>query len=154
MHPQSCESPSYGNFETLTWESRDKKTIWMWPPWRGTKCIIRGSLVCPSCPWLVLAPKVLQLCINHFVLVSCRSVWMIEACHFFLVSSWSSNMPLYPFIVLRTKERAPTPCSSVIFNLGLTFESLKKLGVRHLVSELWWSSIPLLESPDGTKEVP
>ncbi len=63
-------------------------------------------------------------------------------------------MPLYPFIVLRTKERAPTPCSSVIFNLGLTFESLKKLGVRHLVSELWWSSIPLLESPDGTKEVP
>jgi hypothetical protein len=27
------------------------------------------SLVCPNCPWLVVAPKVLQLCTNHFVLV-------------------------------------------------------------------------------------
>jgi hypothetical protein len=32
------------------------------------------SLVCPSCPGFVLAPKVLQLCTNHFVLVLCRSV--------------------------------------------------------------------------------
>jgi hypothetical protein len=31
-------------------------------------------LVSLSCPWLVLAPKVLQLCTNHFVLVLCRSV--------------------------------------------------------------------------------
>jgi hypothetical protein len=34
------------------------------------------SLVCPCCPWLVLAPKVLQLCINHFVWVVCRPVWV------------------------------------------------------------------------------
>jgi hypothetical protein len=27
------------------------------------------SFVSPSCPWLVLTPKVFQLCINHFVLV-------------------------------------------------------------------------------------
>ncbi len=32
------------------------------------------SLVSPSCPWLVLAPKVLQLCINHLVLVLCKPV--------------------------------------------------------------------------------
>jgi hypothetical protein len=32
------------------------------------------SLVSPSCPWLVRAPKMLQLCINHLVLVLCRSV--------------------------------------------------------------------------------
>jgi hypothetical protein len=32
------------------------------------------SLMCPSCPCLVLAPKVLQLCTNNFVLVLCRSV--------------------------------------------------------------------------------
>ncbi len=32
------------------------------------------SLMCPTCPWFVLAPKVLQLCTNHFVLVLCRSV--------------------------------------------------------------------------------
>jgi hypothetical protein len=62
------------------------KTIWMWPPWRGAEYTIRGkvvaspqvravvSLVCPSCQWLVLAPKLFQLCTNHFVLVLCRSV--------------------------------------------------------------------------------
>ncbi len=32
------------------------------------------SLVCPCCPWLVLAPKVLQLCTNHLVWVVCRPV--------------------------------------------------------------------------------
>jgi hypothetical protein len=32
------------------------------------------NLVCPSCPWFVLAPKVLQLCTNHLVLVLCKSV--------------------------------------------------------------------------------
>jgi hypothetical protein len=37
------------------------------------------SLVCPGYPWLVLAPKVLQLCTNHFVLVLCKLVWVIEA---------------------------------------------------------------------------
>jgi len=33
-------------------------------------------------PWLVLAPKVLQLCSNRFVLVLCRFVWVVDACHF------------------------------------------------------------------------
>jgi hypothetical protein len=32
------------------------------------------SLVCSSCPWLVLTSKVLQLCSNHFMLILCRSV--------------------------------------------------------------------------------
>jgi hypothetical protein len=32
------------------------------------------SLVCPCCPWLILAPKVLQLCTNHLVWVVCRHV--------------------------------------------------------------------------------
>jgi len=32
------------------------------------------SLVCPCCLWFVLAPKVLQLCTNHFVWVVCRLV--------------------------------------------------------------------------------
>jgi hypothetical protein len=34
------------------------------------------SLVCPCFPWLVLTPKVLQLCTNHFVWVVCRPVWV------------------------------------------------------------------------------
>jgi hypothetical protein len=88
-------------------------------------------LVSLSCPWLVLAPKVLQLCTNHFVLVLCRSVWMIEACHFFLVLSQSSSTPLYPSKVLQAKERALILYFFVVFSLGLTFESLEELGVHH-----------------------
>jgi len=54
------------------------------------------SLVCPCCPWLVLAPKVLQLRINHLVWVLCRHVWVSEACQLFLIPSRSSNTLLYP----------------------------------------------------------
>ncbi len=89
------------------------------------------SLESSSCPWFVLAPKVLQLCTNHLVLVLCRSVWVVEACQFFLVPSRSSSTPLYPSKVLWTRERAQTPCSSAIFCLGLTFESLKELRMCH-----------------------
>jgi hypothetical protein len=63
------------------------------------------SLVGLSCPWLVLTPKVLQLCTNYFVLILCRSVWVIEACQFFLVPSRSSSTALYPSIMLWAKER-------------------------------------------------
>ncbi len=73
------------------------------------------SLVSSSCPWLVLTPKMFQLCINHLVLVSCKPVWVNEACQFFLVPSQSSNMPLYPSKVLRARERALTFCSSIVF---------------------------------------
>jgi hypothetical protein len=135
-----------------------QKAIWMWPPWRGAEYTIRGkvvafpqvwavvNLVCPNCPWLVLAPKALQLCINHLVLVLCRSLWVNKACHFFLVPSRSSSTPLYPSIVLWAREHAPTPCPFAVFSLGLTFESRKELGVRHLwccrKATEWWS--PLL----------
>jgi len=54
------------------------------------------SLVCSCCSWLVLAPKVLQLCTNHIVWVVCRPVWVNEACQFLLIPSRSSNTPLYP----------------------------------------------------------
>jgi hypothetical protein len=90
------------------------------------------SLLCPGYPWLVLAPKVLHLCTNQLLLVLCRSVWVNKACHFFLVPSLSSSTAFYPFIVLRAKERAPTLCPSIVFSLGLTFESRKELGVRHI----------------------
>jgi len=54
------------------------------------------SLVCPCCPWFIVAPKVFQLCTNHFVWVRCRPTWVSEACQLFLVPSRSSNTPLYP----------------------------------------------------------
>jgi hypothetical protein len=58
------------------------------------------NFMCPSCSWFVLTPKVFQLCNNHFLLVLCRPVWVIEACQFFLIPSWSSSTPFYPSIVL------------------------------------------------------
>jgi hypothetical protein len=54
------------------------------------------SLMCPCYPWLVLAPKVFQLCTNHFVWVVHMLVWVSETCQLFLVPSRSSNMPFYP----------------------------------------------------------
>jgi hypothetical protein len=88
------------------------------------------SVVCPCCSWLILAPKMLQRCTNHFVLVLCRPVWVGEACQFFLVPSRSLSTPFYPSKVLRAKEHAPTFYSFVIFYLRLTFESSKELRVR------------------------
>jgi hypothetical protein len=54
------------------------------------------SLVCPCCLWLVLAPKVLQLCTNHLVWVVCRPMWVSKASQLFLVPSRSLNTPFYP----------------------------------------------------------
>jgi hypothetical protein len=94
------------------------------------------SFVSPSCPWFVLTPKMFQLCTNHFVLVLLRSMWVIEACQFFLVPSRSSSTPLYSSKVLRARDRASTPCSFVVFCLGFTFEYLKELGVCHPLMNL------------------
>jgi len=62
------------------------------------------NIVCPSCPWLILTPKVLKLCINHLVLVLCRPMWVSEAYQFLLVPSRNSNTLFYPSKMLRTKE--------------------------------------------------
>ncbi len=54
------------------------------------------SLVCLCCLWFILAPRVFQLCTNHFVWVVWKPVWVSEACQLFLVPSRNSNTPLYP----------------------------------------------------------
>jgi hypothetical protein len=64
------------------------------------------SILSPSCLWLVLTPKVLQLCTNHFVFVLCRFVWVVQAFQSSLVPSRSSNTALYPSKVLRARARA------------------------------------------------
>jgi hypothetical protein len=89
------------------------------------------SLVCPCCLWFVLAPKVLQLCTNHFVWVVCRPVWVSEACQLFLVPSRSSNTPLYPSKCCELKSVLRLLLFRC-FLLGLTFEPFKELGVRHV----------------------
>jgi hypothetical protein len=69
------------------------------------------NFVCLSCPWFVLALKVLQLCTNHFVLVLCRSVW---------VSEWSLSLLPSPILEL---QHAPLPLYSVA-NQGACHNSL------------------------------
>jgi len=63
VYSQSYEAPKLwesqlGRFQT--WESRDKKTIWMWALWRGAKYTIRGKVVVSpnSRPWWVLCVRV------------------------------------------------------------------------------------------------
>jgi hypothetical protein len=53
MGLQSRGSPSWRNFGTPTRESQEKKTIWMWAPWRGAEYTIRGKVVASpkSGPW-------------------------------------------------------------------------------------------------------
>jgi hypothetical protein len=82
------------------------------------------------CPWLFLAPKVLQLCTNHLVRVLCKPVWVSEACQLFLVPSRSSNPPLYPS---KGCELGNAP-DSFFFRciLGPTFGSFGELGVRQV----------------------
>jgi hypothetical protein len=135
-----------------SWESQPKefrdshlgvsgqRAIWMWPPWRGAEYTIKGKVVAspksrPAWvlwvnPWLVLIPKVLQLCTNHLVLVFCRFVWIVEACQFFLVPSRSSSTPFYPFKVLYEWRSVAQLLFFRCFQFGFTFESLKELGAR------------------------
>ncbi len=82
-------SPKVTRVPTLQfWDSHlgvsGQKTIWIWALWRSIEYTIKGKVVASPksgpwwvlwiwvCPWLVLAPKVLQLCTNHLVLVLCR----------------------------------------------------------------------------------
>jgi len=80
------------------------------------------SLMSPCCPCFILTPKVFQLCINHLVLVLCRSVSL------FLVPSWSSNTLLYPFQTGVSKGACPDFLFFSCFQFGFTFKSIKKLG--------------------------
>jgi hypothetical protein len=53
---QSCRSSNLGSFKTPLWESKDKKTIWMWASQRGVEYTIWGKVVASpeSGPWWVL----------------------------------------------------------------------------------------------------
>jgi len=60
MGLQSRGSPSWRDFKTPTWESQERKAIWMSALWRGAKYIIRGKVVASpkSRPWWVLCVRV------------------------------------------------------------------------------------------------
>jgi hypothetical protein len=60
MRLQSRGSPKLRDFGTPTWESRDKKAIWMPPPRRAVEYTIRGKVVASPKfgPWWVLCVRV------------------------------------------------------------------------------------------------
>jgi hypothetical protein len=63
MGPQSRESPNFGNLDVGFME---KYIVYYKGEGGGFPQIwAMVNLVSPSYPWLVLTPKVLQLCINH-----------------------------------------------------------------------------------------
>jgi hypothetical protein len=115
---------SYGALksrESQLWEFRDshlgvpkQNAIWMWASWRGTKYTIRGKVVTSPkfgpwwilwiriCSWLILTPKLFQLCTNQLVVWFCPCEW-ISCLSFFLVPSRSSSTPLYPQNVMSQK---------------------------------------------------
>jgi hypothetical protein len=92
MGLQSCESPNFKYFGTLTWESPDKMPFGCRSYGQAQRILIKGKVVTSPksrlwwilwvcvCSWLVRAPKVLQLCINQLV------VWFVQV----RVSNWLS----------------------------------------------------------------
>jgi hypothetical protein len=86
MSLQSHKSPNFGNFRTPTSESQEKMTFGCWPC-RQAQIILLGEgggfpqvrammsfvSLCKR-PWLVRAPKVLQLGINQLF------VWFVQVC--------------------------------------------------------------------------
>jgi len=77
-----------------------QNAIWMWASWRGTEYTTRGKVVASPksgpwwvlwvriCSWFILAPKVLQLCVNHLVFgfgagmcewISCLSFFLVPS---------------------------------------------------------------------------
>jgi hypothetical protein len=89
------------------------------------------NLVSPSLPVVHPSTKVLQLCTNHLVVGFVQvhlSSWCLSL---FLVPSWSSNTPLYSPKVLRARECAPTPCTSIVFAPDSYLSLSRSLGTRH-----------------------
>jgi len=133
----------------------------MWDLWRGTKYTIRGKVVASPksgpwwvlwvwvCPWFILVPKVFQLCTNQLVIWFCVGPCQLLKClSIFLVPSWSSNMPFYPWNVVN-QGMCPNFLFFHCFHLRFTFEYLEEVGsasrgIRALVEldslfgKFWW----------------
>jgi hypothetical protein len=101
--PQSRRSPNFGETKSHLDVGPVERCILYYKGEGGGFPQVRAvmSLVCPCCPWLVLAPKVLQLCTYHLVLVLWRFVWIDKACQLFLVHP---GVPTRPFTLPKCCE--------------------------------------------------
>jgi hypothetical protein len=163
-HTKLC-SPKVTGVPTLgimrLWEFWDKMPFGCGPHGEGTKYTIRGKVMASPksglwwvlwvrvCPWLVLTPKVFQLCTNQLVVWFCASPHEWLCLSFFLVPSWSSSTPLYPQSVASQGTCPPTPCSFIVFTSNSHLTLSRSLGACHLllrpivVTLLWRISFPL-----------
>jgi hypothetical protein len=87
------------------------------------------------CPWWFLNQKCFNYVLINLLFSLCRSMRVIKCLSFFLVPSQSSNMPLYPK-VLWAKERASTPCSSIIFTSESHLSLSRSLGTHQKVTNM------------------
>jgi len=135
MGPQSCRSPSCWNFRTpslgIKWHlgaSPVAKHRVYYKGKGGGFPQIQVVLSFVSLCLLVVRPytKVFQLHTNQLAVWFGRFVWVIDACHFSLSPSQSSNMPFYPQSVA---SQGVCP-NSLLFHccFKLTFKSIKELG--------------------------
>jgi hypothetical protein len=83
----SLDLISIGGLHTKLWDPKvvgiPTLATWMWASWKGTEYTIRGKVLASPksgpwwvlwvrvCPWLILAPKVLQQCSNQLVVWFC-----------------------------------------------------------------------------------
>ncbi len=92
------------------------------------------SFVCSSCPWLVLARKVLQLCTKHLVLVCAGPSEQLKPINSSQSHLRTSTCPS----ALQSATRQGVCPDSLFFRcflFGFSFESFKELGVRHLCKQ-------------------
>jgi hypothetical protein len=136
--PKVARVPTLG-ISGLPLGSPKKNVIWMLVSWPTTKYTIRGKVMASPksrswwvlwvriCPWLVLAPKMLQLCTNQLV------VWFVQVC----VSDWllvilPSPIPELQHAPLPPKcyDQGACPNSLLFcyFHFRFTFESIKEFG--------------------------
>ncbi len=141
MGLQTRKIPHFKNFETLNLKVPRQNDIWVQAPWSSTKNIIRGKAVASLksrlwwvlkirvCPWLIRAPKVLQLCTNQLV------VWVVQvrvnnwlACHFVLVPIPELQHTHVPPKCCEPRS-APQLLILLLFSpFRLTIESIKEFG--------------------------
>jgi hypothetical protein len=78
MGLQSCRNPNCRNLDAPVRESRERKAIWMWAPWRGAEYTIRGKV--PDFPRLLSSLGRGESCVSVLP-VACPSTKSAQTMH-------------------------------------------------------------------------
>jgi hypothetical protein len=136
---QSRKNPNYGNFETLIWEFWDKMTFGCWSCGHAHNILWGGRWWLPPslghgefcesvfARWSSLHQRCSNCALTNLWFGLCRFMWAID-----LLVNLRNHHPGTPACpstpeVLRARDRAPTPSSSIIFIFGLAIESIKEV---------------------------